>query len=270
MVGLYGDAFSAAELIAWLKMENKTLKFPKLTNISGNSIFFENDIYNINLVRPLYKRYKKLKDYVPTLIVNLYYLNDPKKIIFFVGFDYYDQDILDNMNLSSIKFNSDKYTQVDRSSCKIRKVVEYEIIEFNMGSITSSFENFSDKSEAVSLEEQIQYLNSESFLREALNEQQFELDLSDKVQAKYYRNTQKAFKEKKFWIRIWPYITDINKMRKTDLDWRERYNIVKPYMNEENHVVDFSSISQENIDKIYDKNDDKSILVYNQDLIYKD
>lgn len=36
-------------------------------------------IYNINLVRPLYKRYKKLKDYVPTLIVNLYYLNDPKK-----------------------------------------------------------------------------------------------------------------------------------------------------------------------------------------------
>lgn len=44
MVGLYGDAFSGAELIAWLKMENKTLKFPKLTNISGNSIFFENDI----------------------------------------------------------------------------------------------------------------------------------------------------------------------------------------------------------------------------------
>ncbi len=41
-------------------------------------------------------------------------------------------------------------------------------------------------------------------------------------------------------------------------------------MNEENHVVDFSLISQEDIDKIYDKNDDKSILVYNQNLIYKD
>lgn len=272
MVNFYGDAFSCAELIAWIKMKNRALKFPKLTNISGNTILFKNEEYQINLMEPLYERYKELRKQVSNLIVNLYYLNDPKKIIFFVGFDYYDKDLLNSMNLSSTKFNPDKYTQVDRSLCKIKKVNNCRTIEFNVGRVSTHYYVSLGLPNSTTIENEIEYFNSEHFLQKILHDIRDKIDFSNEMHRKYYQDTEQAVKEKKFWIRIWPNTIDIMQIAKTSIDWQERYSIVEPYMDKKTHVVDFSLISQEDIDKIYvrNKKNDKLIRIDNEIFLYID